>query len=80
MHFLTINRGIEGYGHFGLYEKEREKRGHIYGLYFTPHILGFSFGKKIIKKMIETVKIAQGKEINLESTLTTHDFYKPMGF
>jgi N-acetylglutamate synthase-like GNAT family acetyltransferase len=71
---------IEGYGHLKIIEKDGVKHGHVFGLYFTPKVVGKSFGKAIVRMMIEEMKAAKIKTMRLESTITSQTFYRHMGF
>jgi tetratricopeptide (TPR) repeat protein len=51
---------IEGYGHLRVFEKDGLKRGHIFGLYLTPMVVGKSLGKAIVDLMMEEIKTAKG--------------------
>lgn len=74
------NGNIEGYGHFRIFEKDGLKRGHIFGLYLTPKVLGKSLGKAIMNMILEEAQNEGVQKITLESTITAYDFYKKMGF
>lgn len=71
---------IEGYGHLRIFEKEGVKRGHIFGLYLTPKVVGKSLGKAIVELMKDEIKAAQVKRVSLEATITARDFYRKAGF
>lgn len=71
---------IEGYGHLSIISENGRTRGHIMGLYLVPEASGKGFGVTIAKAMIAEAKNQNALEINLESTLTAHSFYKKMGF
>ena len=67
---------IEGYGHLAI----NAERGHVMGLYLVPEANGRGYGAAIVQEMIAEAKKLNATEINLESTLTAHSFYKKMGF
>lgn len=79
--WVVEDRGtIEGFGHLKIFEKDSLKRGHIFGVYLTPKVLGKSLGKAIVSMMIEEIKSAKVKKVTLESTITAQKFYRKMGF
>lgn len=71
---------IEGYGHLALHSENGRVRAHVMGLYLVPEASGKGFGVAIAREMIAEAKRQNAFEINLESTLTAHGFYKKMGF
>ncbi|MFZ3231866.1 MAG: GNAT family N-acetyltransferase [Pseudobdellovibrio sp.] len=71
---------IEGYGHLKIFEKDGLKRGHIFGLYLTPNVVGKSFGKAIVDLMMEEIRSAKVKQVSLEATITAQNFYRKAGF
>lgn len=71
---------IEGYGHLKIFEKDGLKRGHIFGLYLTPKVVGRSLGKAIVDLMIEEMKSVNVKIVSLESSITARNFYRKAGF
>ncbi len=71
---------IEGYGHLKIFEKDGLKRGHIFGLYLTPKVVGKSLGKAIVDLMMEEIKSAKVKQVSLEATITAQNFYRKAGF
>lgn len=79
--WVVDNSGkIEGYGHLSLISENGKIRGHVMGLYLVPEANGKGFGVTIAREMIAEAKKQNAFEINLESTLTAHSFYKKMGF
>ena len=79
--WVVDNSGkIEGYGHLALNSENGRVRGHVMGLYLVPEAGGKGFGVAIAREMIAEAKRQNAYEINLESTLTAHSFYKKMGF
>lgn len=74
------NGSIEGYGHLKIFEKDGLKRGHIFGLYLTPKVVGKFFGKAIVDLMMEELKSAKVKQVSLEATITAQNFYRKVGF
>jgi tetratricopeptide (TPR) repeat protein len=74
------NGSIEGYGHLRIFEKDGLKRGHIFGLYLTPKVVGKSLGKAIVDLMMEEIKSAKVKKVSLEATITAQNFYRKVGF
>ena len=77
---VELDQKIEGYGQLRIYEKEGVKLAHVMGLYLTPKALGQKFGKSIFNLMLSEAKSQGVEKIGLESTLTSHEFYKKMGF
>lgn len=71
---------IEGYGQLRVFEKDGLKRGHIFGLYLTPTVVGKSLGKAIIDLMMEEIKAAKVTQVSLEATITAQNFYRKAGF
>ncbi len=71
---------IEGYGHLKIFEKERLKQGHIFGLYLTPKVVGKSLGKAIVDMMLEEIKTAKVERVTLHATITARNFYRKIGF
>ena len=71
---------IEGYGHLGVTQGEGKMVAHIYGLYLAKEALGQGWGRKLIDEMLIQVKQLGLVQINLESTLTAHQFYQKAGF
>lgn len=71
---------IEGYGHLSVISDNSQMRGHIMGLYLVPEANGKGLGTEVAKAMIVEAKKHNSTEINLESTLTAHSFYKKIGF
>jgi uncharacterized cupin superfamily protein/ribosomal protein S18 acetylase RimI-like enzyme len=74
------NGFIEGYGHLKIFEKDGLKRGHVFGLYLTPKVVGKSLGKAIVDLMMEEIKCAKVKQVSLEATITAQNFYRKVGF
>lgn len=77
---IEIDNKIEGYGHLRIHDKDGLKLAHVMGLYLTPKALGKKFGKSIFNLMLAEAKAQNVEKINLESTLTSHEFYKKLGF
>lgn len=71
---------IEGYGHLSITSENGRTRAHVMGLYLVPEANGKGFGVTIAKEMITEARKQNAFEINLESTLTAHSFYKKIGF
>ncbi len=71
---------IEGYGHLNFISEGSRTRGHIMGLYLVPEACGKGLGLTIANEIIAEAKKQNAFEINLESTLTAHAFYKKLGF
>lgn len=71
---------IEGYGHLKIFEKDGLKRGHIFGLYLTPKVVGKCLGKAIVDLMMEEIKSTKVKQVSLEATITAQNFYRKAGF
>jgi putative acetyltransferase len=79
--WVVDNSGkIEGYGHLSFISENGRTRGHILGLYLAPEANGKGLGATIANAMIAEAKKQNAFEINLESTLTAHRFYKKLGF
>ncbi|WP_374073240.1 GNAT family N-acetyltransferase [Bdellovibrio bacteriovorus] len=79
--WVVDNSGrIEGYGHLSITSENGRTKGHVMGLYLVPEANGKGFGVTIAKEMIAEARKQNAFEINLESTLTAHSFYKKMGF
>lgn len=77
---VELDNKIEGYGHLRVYEKDGQKLAHVMGLYITQAALGKKFGQQLFSLMLDEAKLQGADKINLESTLTSHGFYKKMGF
>lgn len=71
---------IEGFGHLKIFEKDGLQRGHIFGLYLAPAVIGKGLGKAIVDLMIEEMKVAKVKHVTLESSITARNFYRKVGF
>lgn len=71
---------VEGYGHLRIFEKDGLKRGHIFGLYLTPKIVGKSFGKAVVDLMMEEINAAKVRKVTLQATITAQSFYHKVGF
>jgi len=77
---VEIDNRIEGYGHLRVYEKDGQKLAHVMGLYLTQKALGKKLGQQMFSLMLNEAKFQNAEKINLESSLTSHGFYKKMGF
>jgi GNAT superfamily N-acetyltransferase len=71
---------IEGYGHLQIYERDNVILSYVHGLYLTPQVLNQGLGKKLFLEMLNEAKKAKAVRIQLEATLTAHEFYIKMGF
>jgi len=71
---------IEGFGHLQVFTKDGVTQGYVVALYFTPKVTGKSLGKTMIGLMIEALREAKICVLTLQSTITSLDFYRKMGF
>jgi len=61
-------------------EKDGEKIAYIKSLYLTPDVLGKGVGKKMAQIMLDAARGFGVKKVELESTITAHEFYRSLGF
>lgn len=81
-HVWVVENGgkIAGYSHLTFFNKDDLIRGYIAALYLAPEANGQGLGAKLVHSMIAEARNQNAIEINLESTLTAHGFYRKMGF
>jgi N-acetylglutamate synthase-like GNAT family acetyltransferase len=80
MWVVEFDGEIEGYAHLRLYEKEGEKKAHMWALYLTTKVIGKGLGLKLVNLMLERARSFGADKITLQSSLTGHEFYKKIGF
>ena len=77
---VELQNTICGFGYIAVFEEQEEMKGHIYGLYLTPEVLGKGFGYRLMDLMIQKARELKANTITLSSTITAHEFYKRLGF
>jgi L-amino acid N-acyltransferase YncA len=75
---VEISGQIEGHGYWR--HQAQESSIFLHSLYFTKRAMGRGFGSQILEKLFEEARSLGISKIKLESTLTSHEFYKKLGF
>ena len=76
----SASGAIGGYAHLRTFEKNGERRAHVFGLYLAPECLGHGLGGRLGALMLESARKFGAVRVTLESTLTAHGFYQKLGF
>lgn len=71
---------IQGMGYIRIFEENGTTKAYLHALYLTPEVLGKKFGSRLMALMLEKAKASGANEIDLDSTITAHKFYKAFGF
>lgn len=67
---------IEGVGNIQI----KGKRAYIHSLYLTPIVLGQGYGRELMQILLDVARTEGVQKIELESSLTAHQFYLNLGF
>ena len=59
---------------------EPKVQAHIHALYLVPEAIGKGLGRKLLGLMLDFARNAGAKDVTLDSTVTTNDFYQRFGF
>lgn len=77
---LTKNNLVQGYGHLVEKLENQIPVAYVVALYFTPEVTGLGWGRKLMNVMISSARSKQYNFLYLQSTITSHEFYKKLGF
>ena len=56
------------------------EKAYIHSLYLTPAVLGKGYGRKLMSILLRVALEERVEQIELESSLTAHEFYLSFGF
>jgi len=76
---VELNGKVEGYTHFHR-KKDNPNEGFLWALYLSPAAIGKGFGRQMMEEVFKTAKEHSLHSIDLESTITAHEFYRHFGF
>jgi putative acetyltransferase len=77
---VELNGIIQGVGYIQILDKNGMIRPCIHALYLTPELLGKKFGARLLTLMLEKAKSCGATGVELNSSITAHEFYKSFGF
>ncbi len=71
---------IQGMGYIRIFEENGASKAYLHALYLTPEVLGKKFGSRLMALMLERARTSGASGVDLDSTITAHEFYKAFGF
>ena len=71
---------IRGLGYIRIFEQDGINKAYLHALYLTPEIIGKKFAHQLMVLMLDKAKKSGASGVDLESTITAHNFYKRYGF
>lgn len=77
---LEADGRIEGHGRLSVHDTADGKIGRVESLYLTPKVLGRGYGRRIMDCLLEDAEIAGVIRVDLDSTITSQNFYTRLGF
>ena len=67
---------IEGVGNIQI----KGEKAYIHSLYLTPAVIGQGYGRELMQILLDVARTEGVQKIELDSSLTAHEFYLRFGF
>lgn len=67
---------IEGVGNIQI----KGEKAYVHSLYLTPAVIGQGYGRALMQLLLDVARAEGVQKVELESSLTAHQFYLHVGF